>query len=244
MAKQVQNKKNTAATTKKSSNGQASPKSANSRQTGIRRTTQKNNVQKEEAYSSKLEKLFVDMLKDMLWAENHLVTALQKMQQKATTTALQDAFEDHLFATKKHAARLEKVFGMMGKEAEEKKCDAMEGLTKEADAIINETEDGSMTRDAALIIAAQKVEHYEIATYGSLVQLARTMDREDVARLLEKTLWDEEDTDQLLTDIAESDVNPMADEEDAEGEDEDEDEEESGETMGNPRSYADSIGNA
>ena len=89
--------------------------------------------------------------------------------------------------------------------------------------MIKETKEGTMTRDAALIIAAQKVEHYEIASYGSLVQLARTMDREDVARILEKTLWEEEDTDMLLTDIAESDVNPLADNEDEEeGEDDSE----------------------
>ncbi len=178
--------------------------------------SKKSQPPKSGEHGSLLEKLFVDMLKDIYWAENHLIKALGKMQSEATTHQLQDAFEDHLYATKKHVARLEKVFGLLGKKAEGKKCEAMEGLTKEADSIIEETIKGTMTRDAALIIAAQKVEHYEIATYGSLVQLARTMDKEDVARILEKTLWEEEDTDQLLTDIAESDINPMADEEDDE----------------------------
>ena len=89
----------------------------------------------------------------------------------------------------------------------------MEGLTKEATSMMNETKKGTMTRDAALIIAAQKVEHYEIATYGSLVQIARTLGKNKEANILEQTLWEEEDTDKTLTEIAETYVNPMADEE-------------------------------
>jgi ferritin-like metal-binding protein YciE len=167
----------------------------------------------EEQKPSLLEKLFHDMLKDMYWAEKHLLQALPVMQKAATTPVLQDAFEDHELATQKHVVRLERVFRLFGKKAEEKKCEAMEGLTDEAKSMISETKDGTMTRDAALIIAAQKVEHYEIASYGSLVQLARTMDREDVALILEETLWEEDDTDALLTRIAERNVNPLADEE-------------------------------
>lgn len=180
----------------------------------------------ESGYSSLLEKLFIDMLKDMYWAEQHLVEALQTMQEAATTTELQEAFEDHRFATQKHVSRLERVFKKLGRKAEAKKCDAMEGLTKEATAIIEETKEGTMTRDAALVIAAQKVEHYEIASYGSLVQLARTMDNEEVASILEKTLWEEEDTDMLLTDIAEADINPLADNEEATEEDNDDESDE------------------
>lgn len=164
-----------------------------------------------------LEKLFQDMLKDIYWAEKHLVESLPKMQKAATTQELQDAFEDHLYASQKHITRLERVFKLLGKEAEEKKCPAMAGLTAEADSLIRETKEGTMTRDVALIIGAQKIEHYEIATYGSLVQLALTMSRDDVAAVLEKTLWEEEETDYLLTDIAERHVNPMADEEDVNG---------------------------
>src|SRR5690606_41761471 len=115
--------------------------------------------------------------------------------------------------TKKHVSRLEKVFKSMGEEAKAKKCEAMEGLTKEAKTMMNETKEGTMTRDAALIIAAQKVEHYEIASYGSLVQIARTIGRDKEADILEQTLWEEEDTDKTLTAIAETFVNPMADEE-------------------------------
>ncbi|WP_237722117.1 YciE/YciF ferroxidase family protein [Sediminibacterium roseum] len=158
-----------------------------------------------------LDKFFMDMLKDIYWAEKHLVETLPGMQRAATTDELQEAFEDHLLATQKHVSRLEKIFRKLGKEAQAKKCEAMAGLVEEAKSIIKETKDGTMTRDVALIIAAQKIEHYEIATYGSMVQLARTMDKEDIATILEQTLWEEEDTDQHLTQIAESSVNPKAD---------------------------------
>lgn len=180
----------------------------------------------EGEHGSLFEKLFVNMLKDIYGAEQQLVPALQEMLQAATTPDLQDAFEDHIYATQKHAARLERVFSLMGMEAEAKKCEAMEGLIKEAKNVLKETEGGTMTRDAGLIIAAQKVEHYEIASYGSLVQVARTLDQEQVAKILEKTLWEEEDTDMLLTEIAESEVNPWADTEEADTEESDEDENE------------------
>jgi ferritin-like metal-binding protein YciE len=176
-------------------------------------TAGKNAEKKNNNSSPLLEKFFMDMLKDIYWAEKHLVESLPEMQRAATTEELQEAFEDHLFATQKHVSRLEKVFKNLGKEPEAKKCEAMAGLVEEAKSIIKETKDGTMTRDVALIIAAQKVEHYEIATYGSMVQLARTMDKEEIAAILEKTLWEEEDTDQHLTEIAESSINPMADEE-------------------------------
>ena len=159
------------------------------------------------------ETLFEDLLKDIYWAEQHLVEALQMMSEAATTEALQDAFEEHMHQTQRHVGRLEKVFNLLGKDAQAKKCDAMEGLIKEGKEIIKSTEAGSMTRDAGLIIAAQKVEHYEIASYGSLVQVALTLGHDKIASILELTLNEEEDTDCLLTDIAETDVNPMADHE-------------------------------
>lgn len=183
-------------------------KSANTNTTG-----RSSNTTADTKKQSLLEKMFVDMLKDIYWAEDHLIEALQTMKDAATTDELQDAFEDHRLQTQKHKSRLEKVFQLIGEEAETKKCEAMAGLTKEAESIIEETQEGTMTRDAALIIAAQKVEHYEIASYGSLVQVARTLGHDRAADLLEKTLWEEEDTDQLLTQIAETDINPMADEE-------------------------------
>lgn len=153
-----------------------------------------------------------DQLKDIYYAEQQIAKALPKMQNACTTDELKEAFEDHLHQTNKQIKRLEKVFEKIGKKAEGKKCEAIEGILKEADNIISETKEGTMTRDAALIIAAQKVEHYEIATYGGLVQLAITVGQQDAADLLDKTLTEEEDTDWRLTDIAESFINIEAEE--------------------------------
>lgn len=195
-----------------------------------RKSSSSNGNMEMEENTSLLEKLFIAMLKDILWAEQHLVEVLGRMQEAATTDALQEAFEDHKYMTQKQISRLEKVFALLSKEAEPKKCDAMEGLTKEAEAMIAETKEGTMTRDAALIIAAQKVEHYEIATYGSLVQVAVTLGYGQVAAILDNTLREEEETDSLLTEIAESEVNPMADEEEGDEEDMEEDEEDEEDT--------------
>lgn len=162
---------------------------------------------------SPLHKLFVDALKDIYYAENAIVDALTKMEAAATTEELKDAFEDHQLQTKKHISRLEKVFKQIGEQAEQKECKAIVGIIKEGEEIIKSTEEGSMTRDVGLIIAAQKVEHYEIATYGGLVQLAITMEHHKAADLLEKTLQEEEDTDLLLTEIAESSININAEQE-------------------------------
>jgi ferritin-like metal-binding protein YciE len=163
--------------------------------------------------SSLLEKFFVDQLKDMYYAEQHLLKALPEMQKAATSEELEDAFEDHIKQTERHVKRLEKVFHLLDQKPEGKKCEAIEGLTKEAKSIINETKEGTMTRDAALIIAAQKIEHYEIATYGGLVQLAITMELRRAAHLLDKTLEEEEDTDTTLTQIAERSINVQAENE-------------------------------
>ncbi|HTH29700.1 MAG TPA: ferritin-like domain-containing protein [Lacibacter sp.] len=160
-----------------------------------------------------LEKFFTDQLKDMYYAEQQLLKALDEMQQATTTEELEDAFEHHKKQTERHVKRLEKVFKLIGAEASGKKCEAMDGLLKEAKGIISETKEGTATRDAALIIAAQKVEHYEIATYGSLVQLALTMDLDRAAEILEKTLQEEEETDRELTSIAESFINVKAEQE-------------------------------
>ena len=164
------------------------------------------------------EKMFIDMLKDANWAEQHLVKGLQTMCDAATTRELQDAFEDHLYQTRQHVSRLQKVFNLLGQPAMTKKCDAMEGIVREAEEMIKSTPEGSMTRDAALIIAAQKAEHYEIAAYGSLVQVALTLGHDDAAQILEQTLMEEERTDSQLTMIAETYVNPMADEDPNEAE--------------------------
>jgi ferritin-like metal-binding protein YciE len=168
--------------------------------------------------NTQLEKFFHDSLKDIYWAEKHLTKALPKMQKAATTEELQSAIEDHLAQTEEHVARLEQVFEILGKKPQAKKCEAMEGLLKEGESVIEETEDGSMTRDVGIIVSAQKVEHYEIAAYGSLVTLAKTMGQDEVAEILEQTLEEEKQTDQNLTEIAENDINWEA-EQDGENDD-------------------------
>jgi ferritin-like metal-binding protein YciE len=165
-------------------------------------------------------------LKDIYYAEKKIIQSLPKMQEASTTEQLKDAFEDHLHQTERHVKRLEKVFQTLGQKAEGEKCEAIEGIAREVDNIIEETEEGTLTRDAALIIAAQKVEHYEIATYGGLVQLAITMQLHDAADLLDKTLVEEEDTDALLTEIAENEINLRAEHEGGQEGQEEEDENE------------------
>jgi ferritin-like metal-binding protein YciE len=176
--------------------------------------------------NGQLEKYFTDSLKDIYWAEKALTKALPKMQKAATTEELKSAIEEHLGQTQEHVSRLEQVFELMGEKAQAKKCDAMEGLLKEGDSIVEETEDGSMTRDVGIIMAAQKVEHYEIATYGGLVQLATVLGQDEAASILEQTLEEEKQADQGLTAIAEDNINWEAEQEGGEGEDEEEDEEE------------------
>lgn len=173
-----------------------------------------NTSSSQEATETMLYGLFVDSLKDIYWAEKHLVKALAKMEKSATTEELQDAFADHMQATETHVSRLEDVFSLLGETARGKKCEAMEGLIAEGKSIIEETEKGTATRDVGLILAAQKVEHYEIATYGGLVTLAKIMGMDDVADILATTLNEEKETDELLTDIAENSVNYEALEED------------------------------
>ncbi len=170
-------------------------------------------VNESEMTNSPLHKFFVSALKDIYFAENAIIDALDKMQEAATTEELKEAFEDHQLQTKKHVSRLEKVFKLIDETPEKKECKAIKGIIEEGEEIIKSTEEGSMTRDAALIIAAQKVEHYEIATYGGLAQLAITMGHDKAADLLEKTLQEEEDTDYDLTEIAETYINFDAEQE-------------------------------
>ncbi|MEJ7674561.1 MAG: ferritin-like domain-containing protein [Chitinophagaceae bacterium] len=146
----------------------------------------------------------------MYWAEKHLLKALPKMAKAATSDTLRKAFTEHLAATQNHVNRLEKAFGLLGEKVQAKKCEAMAGLTKEGEGIIEDTEKGTVTRDVGLIMAAQKVEHYEIATYGSLAQLAKTLGKNDVANLMVETLEEEREADQLLTNIAENNINVQA----------------------------------
>jgi len=198
----------------KSTSSKRNTKSSASK-TAKRSNTKAGNKSSMQSEDSMLLDFFVDELKDIYWAEKHLTKALPKLQRAANSEELQQAFQEHTEVTNEHVSRLEQVFEMLGKKAQAKKCEAMEGITKEAQTIIEETEKGTATRDAALIMAAQKAEHYEIATYGGLVQLAKTMGRTDIADLLHTTLEEEKETDQKLTDIAENNINFQAMEEPA-----------------------------
>lgn len=154
-----------------------------------------------------LEHFFTEALKDIYYAEKSLTKALPKMAKASTTEELSQAFEQHKVQTEEHVKRLEQVFELMGQKPQAKKCEAMDGLQKEAETFIEETQEGSLTRDVSLIISAQKVEHYEIAAYGGLAQLATTFGMTEIADLLQQTLEEEKETDENLTYIAENNVN-------------------------------------
>lgn len=160
-----------------------------------------------------LLKFFTDGIKDLYWAEKAIEPVLKKNKSLALTDELADALEDHEIQTQKHVLRLEKIFQKLNIKPETKKCEAAAGIIKEADEIIGATPEKSMTRDAVIIIAMQKMAHYEIASYGGLLQIALTFNMNQVADLLEKTLNEEEDADLHLTDIAESYINLEAAEE-------------------------------
>jgi ferritin-like metal-binding protein YciE len=155
-----------------------------------------------------LKKIFEELLQDTYSAEKQLIKALPELAKAADNEELEEAFTTHLKETEKQAQRLEKIFDRLRMEKEGKSCKAMEGLIEESREIIEEHSAGT-TRDAALIIAAQKVEHYEIASYGSLVELADVLGLNNIADALERTLEEEENTDELLSDLAQ-DVNDEA----------------------------------
>ena len=198
---------------------QTKSKATRGRQSQRQGTSAKKNAKRQsnvDRNGSMLESYFMNALKDIYWAEKALTKALPRMAKAATSKELKKAFDQHLEVTKKQIGRLDKIFEQMGKKAQGRKCDAMQGLIEESEAIITETKDDTLTRDAALIIAAQKVEHYEIAAYGGLAQLARTMNKKGIASTLATTLNEEKKTDELLTRIAEKGVNVEAAQEEEE----------------------------
>lgn len=176
---------------------------AKSDQTAKRKTPAKKDAAK------KLSDLFEDSLKDIYWAEKALVKALPTMMKNATDKKLKSAIENHLSETENHVQRLEKCFKAIGKKAQAKKCDAMQGLLDEGKSIIEETEPGSV-RDAGIIAASQKVEHYEIATYGTLAAFAKVLNEEECLKHLLETLNEEKKCDALLTKVADRTLNTKA----------------------------------
>lgn len=159
--------------------------------------------------AKELKDLFEDSLKDIYWAEKALVKALPKMYKNATDKKLQSAIELHLAETHVHVKRLEECFASLGKKAQAKKCDAMQGLLDEGKSIMEETEPGAV-RDAGIIAAAQKVEHYEIATYGTLAAFAKILKEKTCLKNLLATLHEEKICDQLLTKVADINLNSKA----------------------------------
>jgi ferritin-like metal-binding protein YciE len=165
-----------------------------------------------------LRELFVDSLKDIYWAEKALTKALPKMAKNATSENLIATINDHLTVTEEQVSRLEQVFELIGEKASAKKCEAMEGLIKEGESIMEETEQGPV-RDAGIIGASQKIEHYEIATYGTLAAFAHTLGEDEALDLLQQTLDEEKEADILLTEVAYNNINfEASDEENAEDE--------------------------
>jgi Mn-containing catalase len=172
-----------------------------------------------------LQELLTEELKDLLSAENQLVKALPKMAKAAKTPELKQAFQEHLEQTKEHVERLKQIFEMMEAKPRAKACKGMAGLVEEGQEVITEgKEKEDAAADLCLIGAAQRVEHYEIAAYGTARAMAEQMERRDIVKLLQQTLNEEEKADQLLTKIAEPLLQEAAQE--AEGEEEEELEEE------------------
>jgi ferritin-like metal-binding protein YciE len=191
----------------KSKSGSSSNGSSNKSKSHSNRNPKGNT--KSEMQSSQLMQLFEDELKDIYWAEKALTKAIPKMIKNATSEELIEALENHLAETEEQVSRVEQVFEILGKKATAKKCEAMEGLIKEAEEIMEECEEGAM-RDAGIISAGQKVEHYEIASYGTLRQFAETLGLDDAVELLEATLNEEKAADEKLTEVAVSAVNVEA----------------------------------
>lgn len=174
--------------------------------------TIKSNTKKAKSSSNTaqdLQELFEEQLKDLYWAEKALTKALPKMAKKATSDELKKALNNHLTETEKHVKRLEEVFELIEKPSRAKKCEAMEGLIKEGEEIIESTEEGPV-RDAGIIAACQKVEHYEIASYGTLKTFATILDKNKIAAMLGKTLEEEKLADSKLTEVAENSINVEA----------------------------------
>jgi ferritin-like metal-binding protein YciE len=156
-----------------------------------------------------LNDLFVHQLKDIYYAENRIAKTLPDMIKKATNAELKAGFETHLAQTKTHIANVEQVFKQHGVEVDAVTCPAIDGILKEADEVASEVADKQVL-DAALIAAAQAVEHYEMTRYGTLVAWAKKLGRDDCAAVLEKNLADEKEADAKLTRLAETEINRLA----------------------------------
>ena len=166
-----------------------------------------------------LNELFVEQLRDLYDAENQLIKALPKMAEGANSDELREGFEEHLEQTRGHAQRIEQIFEQLGEKVKGKKCKGMEGLIKEGSETLEEDISDENVRDAAIIAAAQRVEHYEIAGYGTARTFANLLGEDEAASLLEQTLEEEKETDAKLTQLAEG-INVAAENESVDDENE------------------------
>jgi ferritin-like metal-binding protein YciE len=156
------------------------------------------------------ENLFLHFLQDIYYAENKILKTLPTLKKAAQSPELKAAIEKHYTETQGQVKRLEQVFASFGKKPEAKTCQAIDGIMQEGDELMTENPEASAVRDAGIIANCQAVEHYEMARYGSLIAWAEEMGKNDVVSLLERTLEEEENTDEALTELAASDVNPEA----------------------------------
>jgi ferritin-like metal-binding protein YciE len=172
-------------------------------------SSENNNQKKGNMKLDTLEQLYISELRDLYSAENQLLKALPKMAKGASSPELKDAFEKHLEQTKVHVLRLEELFGQLDESPKGKTCHGMKGLIEEGSEILKEDYENSVL-DAGIIVAAQKVEHYEIASYGSVRTFANLLGKNEEAKLLQSTLDEESETNEILNGLAESVVNPEA----------------------------------
>lgn len=175
----------------------------------MRQNTESNPNAAAEPAAQDMRTLLINSMKDIYWAENALLKALPKMMEQASSANLASVIKDHIAQTQNQVVRLENAFGLLGSEPEAKKCEAMAGLLKEGDALVAETAAGPL-RDAAIIAASQKIEHYEMATYGTLCAFAKALGENDAAKLLAQNLAEEKAADMLLNDVAYNAVNVAA----------------------------------
>jgi len=157
-----------------------------------------------------LEEYFVYELRDLYGAEQQLLNVLPRWKSEAISPDLASAIEEHIAHTQQHITRLQVVFDMMGEAMRPRKCEAIEGIIREADTTLAEANGNSATHDVALVMSIQKAEHYEIATYGGLITLARTIGQDDVAEILKHTMAEEKEMDELLSGLAETNINEEA----------------------------------
>jgi ferritin-like metal-binding protein YciE len=164
----------------------------------------------EQPRDSQMEALFLEELKELYGAEKQQLLVLPLLKKAASSLKLRNVLANHLDDTREHLRRLEAIFRMLGRPAEANAPETIFGITREAEEVIASTNSETATRDAGLIVAAQKLEHYEISSYGSLATHARTLDHDEIEELLELSLYEEKEADDLLTALAENYINAEA----------------------------------